>query len=109
MAGWALFCNSRARPASKISERVKLLNCPGHGTGFGKPPLPAGIAVSEGYLQGKDLQKVLFSIFCLPFARARKAVYFPAFKPHAEDHTVACGFGPQGLEPRSGFRPDRHE
>jgi len=31
VAGWALFCNSRARPASKIEEGVTPSIGPGHG------------------------------------------------------------------------------
>ena len=74
MAGWALFCNSRARPASKDLEDLNILNRPGHGTWFGSL-IPEGIAVSEGYLQSKDLQKLdLFSIFQSSALRARKAV-----------------------------------
>jgi hypothetical protein len=58
-----------ARPASKTQEGVKAFNCPGHGTSFGK-----GNTVSEGYLQSKDLQKDLFSIFCLPIRAVANSV-----------------------------------
>jgi hypothetical protein len=45
---------------------MKAFNCPGHGTSFGRQHN------SEGYLQSKDLQKDLFSIFCLPIGMRRK-------------------------------------
>jgi hypothetical protein len=49
-----------------FQEGVKAFNCLGHGTSFGRQH------DSEGYLQSKDLQKDLFSIFCLPIGMRRK-------------------------------------
>jgi hypothetical protein len=91
VAGWAHFCNSRARPASKCFKRLNPLNRPGHGTGFGSPSCKT--PVSEGYLQSKDLQTRIFSQFsvfrpCASLKRPRAGI--SAFlKFQAEDHTVA--------------------
>jgi len=66
-----IVCNSRARPASKLSrERVlKLSIVPATGLHS------ESSTVSEGYLQSKDLQRDLFSISCLPCRHAPKVAF----------------------------------
>ena len=97
MCGWPVVfvCNSRARPASKDVERVKFSIVPATGLHS------ESNTVSEGYLQSKDLQRDLFSIFCLPSRSAPKV----AFVSGRKAHTVARCFelrssspvAPQGL------------
>ena len=78
-----IVCNSRARPASKFIRECRVLNRPGHGTSFGKHH------VSEGYLQSKDLQRDLFSIFVFRIGVRRKWRSF-----ERKTHTIAR-FGAQ--------------
>jgi hypothetical protein len=62
-----IVCNSRARPASNVLRGHKSLQ-------LSRPRdfIRRSNTVSEGYLQSKDLQKDLFSIFCLPIGMRRK-------------------------------------
>ena len=83
MAAGVFCCISRHRPASKdLKRECRVLNCPGHGTSFGKK-------FSKGTFKARNLQSKFFSQFLVFRIGLRKMHAELGVLPRPEGHTVA--------------------